>query len=101
MKPYTLFQKRTYTVVGASKERGKRMDYIYLLCGFVCMAIAVVLQRYVCANHRHYQFLLPLSFAFLTFWIGFASLLFSFALIFVGQLCLPENPDQKHTHDSF
>lgn len=66
------------------------MDYVYILLATAIMLLSCKIQYRISMISRSYLFYLPLLYAVLTFWIGFLALLFSFALIFIGELATCE-----------
>ena len=75
------------------------MDYLYILIGTLIMFLSCWLQYRMTSVSRNCLFYLPLLYAILTFWLGFIALLFSFALIFIGELAV--SPHQEDSSDLF
>lgn len=75
------------------------MDMIYICIGTTVMIVACYVEYLLTRYTLRYLYVLPLVFAALTFWIGLGSLLFGFALIFIGELV--PNRHQRDSTDVF
>lgn len=75
------------------------MDYVYIVFGTGVMFLSCLIQYRISATSRRSLFYLPFLYALLTFWLGFIALLFSFVLIFIGELAT--TPHQEENNDVF